>query len=214
MPEILDEVIHEEKEHKVRGLFQKVLSLLSSVTLIILFVIFAYNWWYESKNEVLSNEAEIYAKADLALRSASDIQGAEQGLKKLMNSGATFYRDLAAARYISNLIRDEKFAEAYSLADKASNYLDTKFLQDQKTLYKILLAVKSNNIGIMDAISAIDQYISEDRYFTESAVLIKASMLYDMGKIDEARSVIQELALYANSASELAGLVKNLYKDQ
>ncbi len=199
MVDILNETLEDLKEQKNKELLYKYGKVFLVLVASILFVMIVKTWWDSRAHDVAQKEGAQFMDVTSSIKDGKvDIES----LKGLME-GKSVYAALSGLNLalVQGYGGDwAKSAETYS---KIANSDSNPAFKEYASLMSVVMGLTSEGLSSDDALKKLDDYINKkDPIFAYSAKEIKAALLLDTDKRDEARDVLQDL-LKSNAPSAI-----------
>lgn len=197
MVDILDETLADLKEQKKNEIIYKYGKLLLVFIATLLIAMIVKTWWDSRSYDTAQEEGAQFI--DLA-RNIREGKPDVDAMKKLME-GKSVYSTLSGLNLalIQGYNGDfAKSAETYSYI--AGNKKSDPALTEYANLMSITMGLASQKLSNEDAIKKLDEYASnKEAIFVFSAKEIKAALLLEAEKREDARIVLEEI-LKSNEA--------------
>jgi hypothetical protein len=191
MTDLLDEIQEDIKQEKISSLVKKILTYFIATSIVIIISISVYLWIKNKENqkiELLSNDFfELSDQED----STSYLKFKDIFEKNIDQNNIT-YSAFAGFKAASILISENKTEEALEIykkiaATKSYNQLITDFAE-------LLYISNKYKLSKDPEITPLDNIINSNSAFKYNASMLKASILLDLNKNEEAKIIFTELS--------------------
>lgn len=204
MTDILDETLQDLQGERTAKLLHKYGKPLLAITAAVLIGALAKVWW---DGRITDKAHEEGAQFMETIKSLKDSGGNSADFSKIME-GKSVYSTLAGLNmaliesYGTNF---EKAAKTYSTIAE-NNGADRSF-REYANLMSITMGLAAQNLSEDDALAQLDKYINSGAIFKFSAMEIKAALLLESGKFDDAKIILQNILNDKSAPDALKGRI-------
>ena len=208
MSDFFDEVEQDLKQENFYALIRKVLPYFVAVVVIIIATVSFYVFNQNRTIKIMENAGDKISLAEELLKE-DKIKEAEDSLKNIIDTEDHNYGAVAAFKLASLLTKENKLEEAITIYKQISeNKKINILLKDYASLLYLSHSYKKAD-SKKNIITELDKIIDEKTPFIVNAMELKASFLLDIGKIDQARIVLDALKVN-NLTSDIQKNIKVL----
>lgn len=194
MADLLESVIEEDKQHKTNRYVKLYSKIFVAFLSLFVLCIVIFSWWRSHQLNVLQQESTEYYKVLQSAKSVSDQMGFTEFSAKmeLLTRGKTVYKTMASLRAAQMYFDMKNYAQAAHFYKIAMDDHDSdKGLRSFATLMHMISLLNGAKLTNQEALTECESMLKNGNIFQGVVKVLKASVLLQMGKKDEAAILLQ-----------------------
>jgi predicted negative regulator of RcsB-dependent stress response len=201
MADLLEDIIEESKQEDLNQNFKKYIKIALIVFIVLLMFGLIYHWWKSYREDEILKESAQYMQIQNFMSKIRDQKDMVEGLgrlEKLYKEGDTIYSIVAGINLANINDAMGRFTEAAKIyAEISSNDKADDSFKAFAALMKVSSEIKSQKFTIAESLSDLGEKKNDP--FDISRKILKASLLLELNKPQEARTILEEMKADGNS---------------